>query len=102
MVVPSIQPSSRSRCTKVVTHWPWDAGVPAVRSPIVGTFPGCCARTASGHAAVAPADLAALAARGAEQSFNRVSVEGHTSTNDTPYAPVTSAIWIKGGQPIWL
>lgn len=34
-------------------------------------------------AAVDPADLAALAARGAEQSFNCVSVEGHTSTNDT-------------------
>jgi glutamate N-acetyltransferase/amino-acid N-acetyltransferase len=34
-------------------------------------------------AAVAPADLAVLAARAAEQSFNCVSVEGHTSTNDT-------------------
>jgi glutamate N-acetyltransferase/amino-acid N-acetyltransferase len=34
-------------------------------------------------AAVAPGDLAALAARAGEQSFNCVSVEGHTSTNDT-------------------
>jgi glutamate N-acetyltransferase/amino-acid N-acetyltransferase len=34
-------------------------------------------------AAVRPADLAALAPRAAEQSFNCVSVEGHTSTNDT-------------------
>jgi glutamate N-acetyltransferase/amino-acid N-acetyltransferase len=34
-------------------------------------------------AAVRPADLAALAARAAEQTFNCVSVEGHTSTNDT-------------------
>ena len=34
-------------------------------------------------AAVAPADLAAIAARAADQTFNCVSVEGHTSTNDT-------------------
>jgi glutamate N-acetyltransferase/amino-acid N-acetyltransferase len=34
-------------------------------------------------AAVAPADLAALARRTAEASFNSISVEGHTSTNDT-------------------
>jgi glutamate N-acetyltransferase/amino-acid N-acetyltransferase len=34
-------------------------------------------------AAVAPADLAVLAARAADQTFNCVSVEGHTSTNDT-------------------
>jgi glutamate N-acetyltransferase/amino-acid N-acetyltransferase len=34
-------------------------------------------------AAVAPADLAALARRAADGSFNSVSVEGHTSTNDT-------------------
>jgi glutamate N-acetyltransferase/amino-acid N-acetyltransferase len=34
-------------------------------------------------AAVAPADLATLAVRAADQTFNCVSVEGHTSTNDT-------------------
>jgi glutamate N-acetyltransferase/amino-acid N-acetyltransferase len=34
-------------------------------------------------AAVHPDDLAALAPRAAEQTFNCVSVEGHTSTNDT-------------------
>jgi glutamate N-acetyltransferase/amino-acid N-acetyltransferase len=34
-------------------------------------------------AAVAPADLAKLAGRVAERSFNCVRVEGHTSTNDT-------------------
>jgi glutamate N-acetyltransferase/amino-acid N-acetyltransferase len=34
-------------------------------------------------AAVTPDDLARLAARAAEQSFNSISVEGHTSTNDT-------------------
>jgi glutamate N-acetyltransferase/amino-acid N-acetyltransferase len=34
-------------------------------------------------AAVAPQDLAELAPHCAEQSFNCVSVEGHTSTNDT-------------------
>lgn len=34
-------------------------------------------------ASVRAADLAALAARASEQTFNCVSVEGHTSTNDT-------------------
>ena len=34
-------------------------------------------------AAVAPADLAAIAGRAAASTFNCVSVEGHTSTNDT-------------------
>lgn len=34
-------------------------------------------------AAVSSPDLAALARRAAEQAFNCVSVEGHTSTNDT-------------------
>ncbi len=34
-------------------------------------------------AAVAPADLAALAGPAAQRSFNCVSVEGHTSTNDS-------------------
>jgi glutamate N-acetyltransferase/amino-acid N-acetyltransferase len=34
-------------------------------------------------AAVAPADLAAIAGRAADASFNCISVEGHTSTNDT-------------------
>jgi glutamate N-acetyltransferase/amino-acid N-acetyltransferase len=34
-------------------------------------------------AAVAPEDLAVIARRAADRSFNCVSVEGHTSTNDT-------------------
>jgi glutamate N-acetyltransferase/amino-acid N-acetyltransferase len=34
-------------------------------------------------AAIGPDVLAPLAARAAEESFNRISVEGHTSTNDT-------------------
>jgi glutamate N-acetyltransferase/amino-acid N-acetyltransferase len=34
-------------------------------------------------AAVAPADLAGIASRAAASTFNCVSVEGHTSTNDT-------------------
>jgi len=55
MVRPSIQPSSRSRCTKAATH-----SLPAERvlwpkNPMVRSFPGCSARTASGHAAAAPA-----------------------------------------------
>src|SRR5262249_37120096 len=53
-VRPSIQPSSRSRCTKAVTDLLWPEGVDAPRNPIVGTFAGCCARAASGHTAPAP------------------------------------------------
>ena len=53
-VRPSIQPSSRSRCTKAATHWLLAEGVPAPKNPMVGSFPGCCARAASGHAAAAP------------------------------------------------
>jgi len=34
-------------------------------------------------AAVAPENLSAIARRAAQQSFNCISVEGHTSTNDT-------------------
>lgn len=37
-------------------------------------------------AAVAPADLHAALKRATDQSFNCISVEGHTSTNDTVFA----------------
>jgi hypothetical protein len=50
----SIQPSSRSRCTKAATHWPPVEGVVPCRHPMVGSFPVCCARAASGHEATAP------------------------------------------------
>jgi glutamate N-acetyltransferase/amino-acid N-acetyltransferase len=49
-------------------------------------------------AAVAPADLHRILKSAAEQSFNSISVEGHTSTNDTVFllangagAPLTGA-----------
>ena len=53
-VRPSIQPSSRSRCTKAAVHGPQAEGVAAPKNPMVGSFAGCCARAASGHAAAAP------------------------------------------------
>jgi hypothetical protein len=53
-VRPSIQPSSCSRCTKAATHWLLAEGVAAPKNPMIGSFAGCCARAASGHAA-APA-----------------------------------------------
>src|SRR6266480_3667467 len=53
-VRPSIQPSSRSRCTNAANHWPCDEGVPGTRNPMVGSFPACCAWAASGNAAAAP------------------------------------------------
>ena len=48
-------------------------------------------------AAVSSADLAALARRAAEQTFNCVSVEGHTSTNDTLLLLANGAA--RPGQP---
>jgi hypothetical protein len=57
IVRPSIQPSSRNRCTKAATHGPWDEGVPATRNPMVGSFPRCCARADSGHAAAPPSSV---------------------------------------------
>ena len=53
-VRPSIQPSSRNRCTKGATHWLSNEGVLMPMNPIVGNFAGCCARAASGHAAAPP------------------------------------------------
>src|SRR5215472_3751144 len=53
-VCPSIQPSSRSRCTKTTTHWLAIEGVVEPRKPMVGSFPGCRATAVSGHAAAAP------------------------------------------------
>jgi len=50
-VRPSIQPSSRSRCTNAASHWPWVDGVPAPKNPMVGL--GCCESAAIGHAAAA-------------------------------------------------
>ena len=50
-VRPSIQPSSRSRCTKAAVQWLQAEGRRAPRNPMVGSLPGCCARAASGHAA---------------------------------------------------
>ena len=48
-VRPSVQPSSRKRCTRAATNWPWDDGVPPARTPMVGSLAGCCARAASGQ-----------------------------------------------------
>jgi hypothetical protein len=45
---PSIQPSSRNRCTKAAVHWLWTEGVFPPRNPMVGSFPGCCVPAASG------------------------------------------------------
>jgi Poly A polymerase head domain len=51
---PSIQPSSRSRCTKAANSRPSADGVIAPKNPMIGSFVGCCARAPSGHAAAAP------------------------------------------------
>src|SRR5262249_1710971 len=51
---PSRQPSSRSRCTNAATKGPTAEAVEAPRKPILGKFPACCARAASGHATTEP------------------------------------------------
>jgi hypothetical protein len=56
-VRPSIQPSSRNRCTNAAFHWAWVEGVPVPKRPMVGTLPACCARAASGHAAAPPSSV---------------------------------------------
>src|SRR5260370_27180704 len=56
-VRPSIQPSSRSRSLKAVTHWPAAEAVGPLRNPIVGSFPACCARALSGDAAAPPRNV---------------------------------------------
>ena len=48
-VRPSIQPSSRNRCTKAATQGLRAEGVAVPRNPMVGSLPDCCARAASGH-----------------------------------------------------
>src|SRR5262245_25727419 len=50
----SIQPSSRSRCTKASVDALSNVALFAPRNPMVGSLPGCCARAASGHATAAP------------------------------------------------
>jgi len=54
MVRFSIQPSSRSLCTKASVEALSNDALFAHRTPIVGSLPACCARAASGHAAAAP------------------------------------------------
>jgi hypothetical protein len=54
---PSTQPSSRSRCTKALTHALQSEGVDPPKNPIVGSFAACCARAASGQAAAPPSIL---------------------------------------------
>jgi len=54
IVRPSIQPSSRSRCTNAAIQGLQAADVLVPRNPIVGNFAGCCARAKSGHAPAAP------------------------------------------------
>ena len=53
-VRPSLQPSSRNRCTKAATRWLSTAGVVGPKYPIVRSLVTCCARADTGHAAAPP------------------------------------------------
>jgi hypothetical protein len=50
---PSIQPSSRRRCTKAAVHWLSIEDAPVPSNPMVNSLP-CCACAESGHATAAP------------------------------------------------
>jgi hypothetical protein len=52
----SIQPSSRSRCTKASVDALSHVALFAPKNPMVGNFPGCCARTLNGQVAAEPPD----------------------------------------------
>jgi hypothetical protein len=54
-VRPSIQPSSRSRLENAVTHWVATEDEAAPKKPMVGSFPACYAREASGQHVAEPA-----------------------------------------------
>jgi hypothetical protein len=61
---PSVQPNSCSPCANAVTL-AIDSGSSAAKfmsTPMIGSFAGCCARAASGHATVAP-PIAAINSR---------------------------------------
>jgi hypothetical protein len=53
----SVQPISRSRVTNAAVQWLCAAAVPEPSSPMVGTFPVCCARAAAGHTAAPPSNV---------------------------------------------
>jgi hypothetical protein len=53
-VWPSIQPSSRSRCTRAAVHGAHTDGDVVPTIPMVGSFPVPCAVAAIGHATAAP------------------------------------------------
>ena len=56
-------------------RWLSSAGVLETSSPIVGSFPACCARAASGHAAAPPSSVMNSAA----QSFDHLVGAGEYS-----------------------
>jgi hypothetical protein len=57
MVRPSIHPSSRDLCKNAATRRLSITGVLCPKNPMVGSFDGCCALAASGHAAAPPSSV---------------------------------------------
>jgi hypothetical protein len=54
---PSLQPSSRNRCTKAAIRWLSTAGVAGPKYPMVSIFAARCARATSGQAAAQPSSV---------------------------------------------
>src|SRR5215831_1924253 len=96
-VRPSIQPSSRNRCTKAATHWLAAEGVAAPRKPIVRCLPDCCARAASGHATAPPSsvmNVRLLTAQHLPRSNEKIITQETAAPRD--FAPLYAA---DGSQP---
>ena len=106
-VRPSIQPSSRSRCTNAAIRWPSAEAVLDPNNPMVRSLLGCCARAASGHVRhateerddLAPLQLIKLHFNPACQYASRISywqwsVSGHqrasTDGSTTPASRLRS------------
>jgi len=60
---PSIHPSSRSRWTRASAQALCNEAVAEPRNPMVGSFPACCPRAASGQATAAPPNAASNSRR---------------------------------------
>src|SRR5262249_41764583 len=92
-VRPSIQPSSRSRCAKAAIRWLAAEYVLPPKNPMVGSFPGCCARADRGQVAATPPNrvmnsrrLIGFVLKADDRPYHNASRKGssHRSENRLP------------------
>src|SRR5262249_12281450 len=101
---PSLQLSSRRRCTKAFTHPPHAAGVVVPRKPTVGNLAGCCARAATGHAAAPPStprNLRRLISSPKFTGHHGTGADGHLGRGGVRLAPGTAGLRFADGVGHW-